>query len=90
MSSVELGKQLRAGYVGPEALRRFSEAETYGNVSAVAALTTWFRALQTALRLGHRIEIEGDRFISTEPELMAWLETRFPQGYAAMRPFSGN
>jgi hypothetical protein len=81
-SSREFSEQLRAGYVSREGFRRLLAAENYGNVSSLGALKGWLSELESPLRAGKRIEIEGERFISTRPELIDWIGEKFPDAYA--------
>jgi len=78
----EFNEQLRAGYVSREGFRKLSDAECYGNVSSLGALKSWLQQLEVPLRAGTRVEIEGERFIASQPELIAWIQEKFPDAYA--------
>ena len=82
LSPREFKEQLRAGYVSREGFRRLWDAESYGNVSSLGALKSWLHDLEIPLRAGKRIEIEGERFISTRYELIAWIREKFPEAYS--------
>jgi len=82
LSSREFNEQLRAGCVSREGFRKLWDAECYGNVSSLGTLKTWLRELERPLHIGKRIEIEGERFISTRPELIVWIKERFPDAYS--------
>ncbi|WP_050025258.1 hypothetical protein [Verrucomicrobium sp. BvORR034] len=77
-----MNEQLRAGYVSKEAFQRLFDAECYGNVSSMCVLKSWLGDLDKPLSAGKRIEIEGDRFISSLPELHAWIKEKLPEAYA--------
>jgi hypothetical protein len=82
LSSREFNEQLRAGYVSREGFRRLHDAEVYGNVSSLGALKGWLKELDLPLRAGKRIEVEGERFIASRQELLAWIQAEFPEAYA--------
>jgi hypothetical protein len=82
LSPREFNEQLRAGYISREGFQTLWGAESYGNVSSLGALRSWLQDLEIPLRAGKRIEIEGDRFISSRPELIEWIKAKFPDAYA--------
>ena len=57
------------------------DAECYGNVSSLGTLRTWLAELEVPLRAGRPVEVEGDRRIASEQDLLDWIEERFPDTY---------
>jgi hypothetical protein len=90
LSPQEFNEQLRAGFVSREGFRRLWDAECYGNVSSLGALKSWLRDLERPLRAGKRIEIEGERLLSTRSELIAWVKEKFPEAYSCFYKDSDN
>ncbi len=82
LSSKERDEQLRSGYVSREVFRTLWDAECYGNASSLGALKGWLEELELPLRAGKRIEIEGERFIASRQEFVAWIQEKFPDAYA--------
>ena len=78
----ELIQQLRSGYLCRDGFRMLWDAECYGNVSSLGALRTWLAELEATLRAGKHVEVEGDRRLSSEQDLLAWIEEKFPDTYA--------
>ena len=81
-STRELCEQLRDGYVSRQGFRTLWDAECYGNAASLGALRKWLKELEVPLRAGKPIEVEGDRIIASQPELIAWIEEQFPDTYA--------
>ena len=77
-----MDEQLRAGCVSRDGFRRLWDAECYGNVSTLGALTKWLSYLEQPLNDGKCIEVEGKGTLCNRPELIAWIKENFRDAYS--------